>query len=117
MSLSRDVTRIINDDPWDVTVYHRDPTTNTDTTFTLVGRIVPSGSRWGANISGGGALAAEAMTSRQAWTLLTTWDAGVLRTGDRVVAVHRATSLSQTYRTVFCNRYPYKQEVTLDELR
>ena len=114
--MRRDTAELIAGDPWDVTVHHRPVGGNTETSFTLVGKLVPTGAQWGYRISGTGPLVGEPPTARQSWALLTEWDAGVIAVNDRVVVTHRESGVTMALRAVFCTRYSYKREVVLDEL-
>ena len=114
-----DVLRIINRDPWDVTVHRKGRRAGVDseTMFTLVGSIKPAGSRGAPlELAPSGALTGEGRVTRYAWVLIAPFHAtNVMLEGDEIVAVQRSSSVTRSFTAVYNGQYAFKQEVIISE--
>lgn len=113
------VQRIINRDPWDVTMYRkgRRAGVSAETTFTLVGTIKPAGSRGAPlELTPTGSLTGEGRVTRYAWVLLAPFHAtDVLLEGDELVAVQQSSSVTRNFTVVYNGQYAFKQEAIISE--
>jgi len=111
-----DTQKIIDNDPWDVTIY-RDGITPDDAeiTFSCVGSITASGARGAPRERAAANMPGESPVGRYGWVLLAPWDTVVFKTRDTVVAVQQSTSISREFTVVYSGQYAYKHEVILDE--
>lgn len=113
--MRRDIKRIIDDDPWTVTVYRRGRTPDdAETAWSFTGRITPAVSR-GVLALNPTAMGGEHGESRYGWVLLTEYDVDKLRQGDEVRAVQASSSFERAFVVFYAAQYAYKQEIIIDE--
>jgi len=111
-----DTQKIIDDDPWSVTVYREGLTPdNTETTFACTGKIVPAAARGASREQVSAGLTGESSIGIYGWALLAPYDTTPFLTRDELVAVQQSTGVSRKFRVVYSQRYAYKYEVILDE--
>jgi hypothetical protein len=113
--MRRDTLRIINEDPWSVTVYRHGRTPDDEeTSWSFTGRLTPAVSR-GVLALNPVQMGGETGESRYGWVLLTEWDVPKIRGEDEI----RATQVSSGYERSFTAfngmQFAYKQEVIVDE--
>ena len=112
----RDVQYIINDDPWNITVYREGRTPDdAEVYFSFVGRIVPLGSWTTARGIGLNVPKGEIPPGTYGWLLLAPYNVEPMQTSDTINATQQSTGFSSIYRVGFSTRYAYKHEVILDE--
>lgn len=109
--------RVINRDPWTVTVYRTGRTPDqAETTWEFEGTIRSSGARGApmealpyTHLQGEGPIA------RYGWVLLAPYDTPVLAERDKITAVQSSSSITRYFDVVYCGQYAEKLEVILDE--
>lgn len=112
----RDTQQIIDDDPWDITVYREGATQDdAETSFTCVGRIQPVGARGAPLERAATIMRGESPVGRYGWVLIVPWDTDPFKTRDVITAVQQSTSISRDFTVVYGGRYAYKHEVIMDE--
>ena len=114
-----DTLRIINEDPWDITVYRRKLPPASDETVTsgIVGRIQPTRNPMAGTVAPQ-RLSGEAPLGVQSWTLMVAYDAYAARPRDELKAVQRSNpTVTRMFMVTYCSRFAYKQEVMLSELQ
>ena len=110
----RDTVRIINEDPWTITVHRKGrKADDAETTWTFTGRIFPAGGTLNATGTSAG-LPGEHGISYTLDILLAEWDETMPKEGDMVEAVHPLMTITKYYVAAHGKAYPYKQEVFLD---
>jgi len=110
--------KIINDDPWDITVYRAGRTPDdTEITFTLVGRIDPVGARGAPREERprATALQGELPIGYYGWVLLAPSTTQRILTRDKIVATQRSSENVRKFRVAYAGQYANKQEVIMDE--
>jgi len=113
--MRRDTVRVINEDPWTVTIYRKGRTPDdAETTWTFTGRITPAVSR-GVLPLNPEYMPGEHGASRYGWVLLTEWDEALIKRGDEVRATQDSTSFERAFVAFHGMQYAYKQEVIVDE--
>ena len=113
--MRRDTKRIIDEDPWTVTVYREGRTPDDpETSWTFTGRLTPAVSR-GVLPLNPVSMPGEEGSSRYGWVLLTEWDVAKIREGDEVRATQTSTGFQRNFTASHGMQYAYKQEVIVDE--
>jgi len=110
----RDVSRIIEDDPWTLTFTRKGVGTADDSQFVTTGRVVP---RSAMDTRGSSPATGEVPSSTEAWLALLDWDSEQPMARDVLTAVQTATSRSMSFIVVSVNPYAYKLEVFLQYAR
>lgn len=114
----RDVLKIINDDPWIVTIYRTGRTPDdAETSFSFVGRIQPVGARGAPREERprATALQGELPVGYYGWALLAPYDTPKMLTRDTVKATQQSSGIVRTFRVAYSGQYAYKHEVIMDE--
>jgi len=110
-----DVQRIIDEDPWTITVYRRGETfDDPERAFSFVGTIHPQGSR-GVPLILFAAAAGEAPVARYAWVVLAPQGTQPMKNQDELRALQQAGTEQRVFTVSYSARYVYKQEAIAEE--
>lgn len=111
----RDTKRIIDEDPWTITVHRKGrKADDAETTWSFTARLFPAGGDRIAATGTSAGLSGEHGLSYTLDVLLAEWNATMPKEGDMVECVHQGMSLRKNYVAAHGKPYPYKQEVFLD---
>lgn len=116
MGRTEQIQAIIDDEPWACVVWCAGTTPDDDeSTFSFIGRIVPSGTRAVSYERPAPLLAGEQTVSRYSWAVLAPAGTQKIEARDELTATRNG--VTKKFRVIQGMEYTYKVEAVMDELQ